>query len=171
MPDLGNLSLSASLTLTRCPNLKPVLEPSDLTSTLLCDKSVESLPGDCIWDQGFQCPLPNDDDVGGGCGIRVSSQTGDALDRSKRPYGGKTLEDHVKSWVRRKQESGLPESRCSFPFLEGARKMVIFLPVFFSPFTYYNIGAAGLANVVFDLVLSMPISFLIPVRKLYFYLN
>ncbi|XP_022988562.1 histone-lysine N-methyltransferase ASHR3-like isoform X2 [Cucurbita maxima] len=124
MPDLGNLSLSAALTLTRCPNIKPVIDPTDITSSLLCDDSVKSLPTASIWGQGFQCSFPNDDEVGRGCGSRVSSQSGDALDRSKRHYGGKNLEDHVKSWVRRKQESGVPESRCSFPFLEGARKMV-----------------------------------------------
>ncbi|GLT67122.1 hypothetical protein SLA2020_394510 [Shorea laevis] len=33
MPDLGNLSYSASLTLTRCPSLKPVNDPPDPGST------------------------------------------------------------------------------------------------------------------------------------------
>lgn len=141
MPDLGNLSLSTSLTLNRCPNLIPVIDPSDLTSSFICDKSVKSLPTDCIWGQRFQLSFANDNDVGGGGGIRVSKQSGDALDRSKRPYVGKNLEDHVKSWIRRKQESGVPQSRSSFPFLEGARKMVSSLPVFFLFFTYCNIGA------------------------------
>lgn len=146
MPDLGNLSLSESLTLTRCPNFKPVLDPTDITSSFVCEKSVKSLPSDCISSQGFQCPLPIGDEVGGGCGIRVSTQSGDVLDRSKRNYGGKNLEDHVKSWVRRKQESGVPESRSSFPFLQGARKMVISLTDFFLRFTYYNIRASRLSK-------------------------
>lgn len=170
MPDLGNLSLSAALTLTRSPNIKPVIDPTDITSSLLCDDSVKSLPTGSIWGQGFQCSFPNDDEVGRGCGIRVSSQSGDALDRSKRHYGGKNLEDHVKSWVRRKQESGVPESRCSFPFLEGARKMVIYLPVLFLSFTCYSIGAGRL--VVFSMSFFDGVSFFLFLDKeLCFYLN
>ncbi|XP_023531338.1 histone-lysine N-methyltransferase ASHR3-like isoform X1 [Cucurbita pepo subsp. pepo] len=90
---------------------------------VICNESVKYMPSDSIWDQWFSCPLPNDDEVGGNYGIRVSWARGDALDRSKRNCGGKTLEDHVKSWVRRKLESGVPQSRCSFPFLVGSRKM------------------------------------------------
>lgn len=125
MPDLANLSLSQSLALTPSPNLKPLLDPNNLTSSFISQKSLKSLPVDSVSSQGFQCSLPNEDEVRPGTEIRVSTQTGDVLDRSKRNYGGKNLEDHVKSWVRRKQDSGLPESRCSFPFLQGTRKMVI----------------------------------------------
>lgn len=164
MPDLGNLSLSASIMLTRCPNLKPVFDPSDLTSTFLCDQSVKSLATDCIWGRGFHCQFLNNDEVGGACEIRVPRQSADALDRSKKPFSGKTLEDHVKSWVRRKQESGVPESRCSFPFLDGSRKMVISLHVLLlhqvlqvSCFT----GPGRLGNIVLDLVFST--SFLVGV--------
>ncbi|PON99310.1 hypothetical protein TorRG33x02_048530 [Trema orientale] len=88
--DLGNLSFSASLTLTHCPNLKSLTNPHSDPNSLNSVKAVRA-------------QVKND------TGIRKASNA-------------KTIEDHIRAWVNRKKESGLPKSRCYFPFLVGAKK-------------------------------------------------
>ncbi|PON99308.1 Histone-lysine N-methyltransferase, SET [Trema orientale] len=106
MPDLGNLSLSASLTLTRCPNLKSLTDPPPDPDSP--SNSVKAIGGQ----------------VRNGTGIRVWRRSRPRLNRAKKASNAKTMEDHVSAWVNRKKESGLPESRCHLPFLVGAKKMV-----------------------------------------------
>ncbi|XP_059454726.1 histone-lysine N-methyltransferase ASHR3-like [Corylus avellana] len=123
MPDLGNLSYSASLTLTRCPSFKPVTDTPDPGSTQ-CPTSVQPLGEDCDPEQRLWFPLLHKREVSSGNGIRVLRRSRGSLDRAKKASNGKGLEDHVRAWVQRKMESGVPESRCSLPFLVGAPKMV-----------------------------------------------
>jgi hypothetical protein len=123
MPDLGNLSYSASLTLIHCPSLKPVTDPPDPSSSQ-CPSSVQNLGEDCDSEPTLWFPLLHKREVSSGDGIRVLRRSRGLLDRAKKASNGKGLEDQVRGWVQRKMESGVPEWRCSLPFLVGAPKMV-----------------------------------------------
>ncbi|EXC04633.1 hypothetical protein L484_008564 [Morus notabilis] len=121
MPDLGNLSFSASLTVTRPPsNFKSLADPPD-------PGSVKTIDIECNWDQRFRFPSPNRSELSNGGGIRVVRRSRPRMKvnhRTKKPSNSKSLEDHVRDWVSNTKESGVPESRCSLPFLVGAKKMV-----------------------------------------------
>lgn len=123
MPDLGNLSLSSSLSLSRYPNLK---SPADSPDSALF--SYPNLGFDCNWEQSLCLPSSHGAKVSDGTGIRVFRRS-----RAKKGSCTKLLEDHVSAWVSKKMESGIPESRCSLPFLVGAKKMV---PLFFFFFSF-----------------------------------
>lgn len=136
MPDLGNLSLSASLALTRCPAIKLITDPPDLGNPQ-CPSSVKTLGEECDQEQTLSFPVLRQGEVNVGNEIRALRRNRGSLDRARKTSNGKGLEDHVKTWVQKKMESGVPESRCSLPFLVGAKKMVISC-VFghFSPFLF-----------------------------------
>ncbi|KAJ7955686.1 Histone-lysine N-methyltransferase [Quillaja saponaria] len=123
MPGLGNLSLSASLSLTHCPNFKSSAEPSDLTNSQF-PSPVKTLGNDFIADQRLGFPILQQGEVGNGNGIRVFRRRRGSLDRTKKALNGKSLEDHVKAWREKKIDSGVPELRCCLPFLVGTPKMV-----------------------------------------------
>lgn len=135
MPDLGNLSLSASLTLTRCPSVKPVTDTPDLINSP-CPSPVKTLGEECDWEQTLQFPALHEGQVNNGNGIRVLRRSRGSLDGLKKASNGKGLEDHVRAWVQKRMEMGIPESRCSLPFLVGAPTMVIscFFGVLFAIF-------------------------------------
>ncbi|KAM2542976.1 hypothetical protein TB2_022346 [Malus domestica] len=117
MPDLGIVSLSASLTLTTCPNFKSLTEPPD-------QGSVKTLGVDCDWDRGLRLPTLHNGEVSNGPAIRVFRRSRPLAGPSKKASNGKSLEDHVRDWVSTRVELGIPESRCSLPFLYGAKKLV-----------------------------------------------
>ncbi|KAF3452908.1 hypothetical protein FNV43_RR03341 [Rhamnella rubrinervis] len=116
MPDLGNLSLSSSLTLPHCPNLKSPADPPDPS---LFPSAVKTSGFDCNWRQRLFLPTKDKGDVCNGGGIRVLRRS-----RAKKASNNNRLEDHVRAWISRKMELGVPESQCSLPFLVGAKKMV-----------------------------------------------
>ncbi|KAB2625949.1 histone-lysine N-methyltransferase ASHR3 [Pyrus ussuriensis x Pyrus communis] len=117
MPDLGIVSLSASLTLTTCPNFKSLADPSD-------QGSVKTLGVDCDWDRGLRLPTLHNGEVSNGHAIRVFRRSRPLAGPSKKASNGKSLEDHVRDWVSTRVELGIPECRCSLPFLYGAKKLV-----------------------------------------------
>ncbi|PRQ37685.1 putative histone-lysine N-methyltransferase transcription regulator SET family [Rosa chinensis] len=97
MPDLANLSISDSPTVTHCPNIK--------SHSATTESSVKALAFDRDCDQrtmGF-ATLHNANGAG-------SSNC-------------KSLEDHVRHWVTHRMESGIPETRSSLPFLCGAKTL------------------------------------------------
>ncbi|KAF4370390.1 hypothetical protein F8388_016127 [Cannabis sativa] len=102
MPDLGNLSLSASIALTHCP-------PDPISSPF--SNSVKATIGIQI-------------EVGGQVTDDAAIKALKRTSRTKKASTAKALHDHVRDWVSRKKESGVPESRCSLPFLVGENKMV-----------------------------------------------
>ncbi|KAM6552989.1 hypothetical protein CsatB_013751 [Cannabis sativa] len=102
MPDLGNLSLSASIALTHCP-------PDPISSPF--SNSVKATIGIQI-------------EVGGQVTDDAAIKALKRTNRTKKASTAKALHDHVRDWVSRKKESGVPESRCSLPFLVGENKMV-----------------------------------------------
>lgn len=119
MPDLANLSVSSSLTLTRCASLKP-LSPDSATQSSPPDSAVQTL----VLTGGELCSSEKKACVNG---------NGSAVKVVRRSRGAKkvaSLEDHVTAWIRKKMELGVPQSKCSLPFLVGAKKMVCF-PCFF----------------------------------------
>ena len=140
MPDLGNLSFSASLTLTRCPSFKSLTDPHspDPTSSPF-PNSVTA-----IGTIEIEGEVRN-----GGTGIRVWKRSRPGFPRTKKASNAKSLEDHVKDWASRSKKSGVPESRCSLPFLVGAKKMV-----FIHTYIYKNIYK-------FCLALLLDFSFLV----------
>ncbi|KAG8639474.1 histone-lysine N-methyltransferase ASHR3 isoform X2 [Manihot esculenta] len=128
MPDLGNISLS----LTRCSTLKPIPPPPspppladthldldlDLDATPLCSASVKTLVNDCNWDAKLKLPIV---DSCNGDSIRVVRRSRGV---AKKGPSGKCLNDYVGAWVQKKMDSGVPQSRCSLPFLVGSKKIV-----------------------------------------------
>ncbi|XP_010548495.1 PREDICTED: histone-lysine N-methyltransferase ASHR3 [Tarenaya hassleriana] len=120
MPALGNISLSESLALPRCT--APFLantESADSSGSLA--ESAKTLAGDRNWNQIPKLPVA--ENGGEACnvtGISVFSRRKGLSDRAKK---GSSLEEHVRAWVRRKAEAGVPESKCFLPFLVGAKKM------------------------------------------------
>ncbi|KAI4344334.1 hypothetical protein L6164_011572 [Bauhinia variegata] len=123
MPDLGNLSLSATLTLAHCPNLKPVAETSDLTNSLY-HVPVKTLGNGCISDQALLFPVLPKEEADNGKEIKVFRRRRGSLDRVKKAANGKGLEDHVKDWSQKRMNSGFFRLGHSLPFLVGAPKMV-----------------------------------------------
>ncbi|KAK9274761.1 hypothetical protein L1049_022013 [Liquidambar formosana] len=130
MPDLGNLLNSSSLPVSRCPNLKPVPDPCDPT-TSLSPNSVNAVGIDetwcCNWEQRLRFPIVHKGKTcngKNGVGIRVLRRRRGALDRSKKSSGGNFLEGQVKTWVEKKVESGVCKARCFLPFLDGAPRLV-----------------------------------------------
>ncbi|KAH0993245.1 hypothetical protein GBA52_004728 [Prunus armeniaca] len=117
MPDLGNLSLSASLTLTTSPNFKLLTDSPE-------QSLVKNLGLDCDWDQRLRFATLHNAEVSTGAAIRVFRRSRPLVDRSKKISSGKSLEDNVLEWVSNRVELGIPESRCSLPFLDGAKKLV-----------------------------------------------
>lgn len=117
MPDLGNLSLSASLTLTTSPNFKLLTDSPE-------QSLVKNLGLDCDWDQRLRFATLHNAEVSTGAAIRVFRRSRPLVDRSKKISSGKSLEDNVREWVSNRVELGIPESRCSLPFLYGAKKLV-----------------------------------------------
>ncbi|KAH7546094.1 hypothetical protein FEM48_Zijuj01G0164200 [Ziziphus jujuba var. spinosa] len=103
MPDLGNLSLSSSLSLTRYTNLKSPADSPD-SGLFPCPNSVKALGGfDCNWEQSLCLPSSHGPEVSAGTGIRVLPRS-----RAKKASTTKRLEDHVSAWVSNKMESGVP---------------------------------------------------------------
>ncbi|KAG2668127.1 hypothetical protein I3760_15G145500 [Carya illinoinensis] len=123
MPDLGTLSLSASLALTRCPAIKLITDPPDLGNPQ-CPSSVKTLGEECDREQTLSFPVLREGEANVGNEIRALRRNRGSLDRARKASNGKGLEDYVRTWVQKKMESGVPESRCSLPFLVGAKKMV-----------------------------------------------
>ncbi|KAL5547602.1 hypothetical protein UlMin_002833 [Ulmus minor] len=116
MPDLGNLSLSASLAISGGPILKSPADPPD--PCLSSPNSLKSIGVDCNWDGMLNFGSSNLGEVGNGNGIKD-------LNRSRvKSSNGKCLEDHVRARVSKKMESGVSESRRALPFLVGAKKLV-----------------------------------------------
>ncbi|XP_021276511.1 histone-lysine N-methyltransferase ASHR3 [Herrania umbratica] len=113
MPDLGNLSNSSSLSLSRCPHLKLLPIDSADTADAFDPGAVKTLALNCGWAQG----LVRKGADSNGNGIR-------GLKRVKKGSNGKVLGDYLRDWVQSKMESGIPESRCVLPFLVGAKKSV-----------------------------------------------
>ncbi|XP_061951087.1 histone-lysine N-methyltransferase ASHR3 isoform X1 [Populus nigra] len=143
MPDLGlggNLSLSSSLTLTRCPALKPnsplpppptppdAIDQSDsITSTTATITSV-TVKTLVKWDQSVPEGAA---DLCNGSSIRVLKRTSGGRLGCKKGFNnnissnnGKCLDDYVRVWVQKKMDAGVSQSRCLLPFLVGAKKMV-----------------------------------------------
>ena len=114
MPDLANLSLSSSLSLTRCPDLKLLTLDSDDAAVAFDPGTVKSIA--VSYDWGGR--LVQKDGDRNRDGIRV-------LKRAKKGPNSKVLEDYLKDWFQRKMESGVPQSRCFLPFLVGAKKLVL----------------------------------------------
>lgn len=147
MPDLGqggNLSLSSSLTLTRCPALKPnsplppppdAIDQSDsITSTTATITSV-TVKTLVKWDQSVPEGAA---DLCNGSSIRVLKRTSASRLGCKKGFNnnissnnGKCLDDYVRVWVQKKMDAGVSQSRCLLPFLVGAKKMVDFFETFF----------------------------------------
>ncbi|CAK7338133.1 unnamed protein product [Dovyalis caffra] len=133
MPDLGgNVSLSSSLTLTRCPTFKPnsPLPPPDATdqsdsitaTTMTTSVSAKSLVD---WDESVQVGA---EDLCNGSSIRVFKRIrGGRLGCKKglinNNNNGRCLDDYVRVWVQKKMDLGVAQSRCFLPFLAGAKKM------------------------------------------------
>ncbi|XP_062078486.1 histone-lysine N-methyltransferase ASHR3 [Humulus lupulus] len=118
MPDLGNLSFSASLAISRCPNFISTLTDSpDPTSSPFPNSVKAAISIDRI-QIGVGGKVRN------GTAFKVLKRNRPGFHRTKKASTAKTLQDHVRNWVSRKKESGVPESRCSLPFLVGAKKMV-----------------------------------------------
>lgn len=112
MPDLANLSISDSVTVTHCPNLK------SLSATDPPDQSlVKTLGVDCDSDQRMGFATLQNGEVKNGAGTS----------------NGKSLEDHVRVWVANRKELGIPETRSALPFLCGTKKLVqhLLLVLFF----------------------------------------
>ncbi|KAJ6731679.1 SET DOMAIN PROTEINS [Salix purpurea] len=143
MPDLGlggNLSLSSSLTLTRCPTLKPnsplpplppppdAIDQSDsITSTTTTTTSV-SVKTLVKWDQRVPEGAA---DLCKGSSIRVLKRSSGGrlgckkgLNNSISSNNGKCLDYYVRAWVQKKMDVGVSQSHCLLPFLVGAKKMV-----------------------------------------------
>ncbi|MCL7033204.1 hypothetical protein MKW94_004180 [Papaver nudicaule] len=137
MLDVSNLlDASSSLQITRCPNFLPV------SSTLNCDSSTsESLypvesktlnqEKSSSWCSNLDTRLSNPISSNSGIckgnngnigGIKVFVRS-KMIKRCERKDVLKSLDDHVKIWVRKKIKSGVPERRCFLPFLVHAPKM------------------------------------------------
>ncbi|GAV77697.1 SET domain-containing protein [Cephalotus follicularis] len=122
MPGLGNLSLSSSLTLTRCPTLKspPLAADSPESTESPYLDSVKTLVKDPDVDRALQLPIFHNDEGCNAASIRVSRRSRGSPKGSNR----KALEDHVTAWIAQKMDSAALHSRCSLPFLLGAKKLV-----------------------------------------------
>ncbi|XP_017983302.1 PREDICTED: histone-lysine N-methyltransferase ASHR3 isoform X2 [Theobroma cacao] len=116
MPDLGNLSHSSSLSLSRCPHLKLLSIDSADSANAFDPGAIKTLALNCGWAQGL---VRKGADCNGN-GIR-------GLKRVKKGSNGKVLGDYLRDWVQSKMESGIPESGCVLPFLVGAKKSVCFV--------------------------------------------
>lgn len=148
MQDLGNLSLSASLTVARYPNIKPLSATPDFSST-----SVEDLLGvECNWGQKLQFQCLNENEVVNGSGIRVLRRSRPQVPRTKRASNSKGLKDHVADWVFKSMKVGVSESRCCLPFLVGAKKVVCFLVVMLSCSLFGFWGSKVEIFVIFNLL-------------------
>ncbi|KAM1833590.1 hypothetical protein ACFX13_023394 [Malus domestica] len=84
----------------------------------------ETLRVDCDWDRGLKLPTLHNGEVSNGHAIRVFRRSRPLANPSKKASNSKSLEDHVRDWVSTRVELGIPESRCSLPFLYGVKKLV-----------------------------------------------
>lgn len=117
MPDLGNLS-----TLGLDCSTATLNSPADTSDP---STAVAAVTSNCDWNQSLQSPTPAGNGVKKGGEIKVfRRKTVGANGKIKKASSAKTLYDHVRAWAERKKESGVAESRCSLPFLVGAKKMV-----------------------------------------------
>ncbi|KAL6973785.1 hypothetical protein U1Q18_027969 [Sarracenia purpurea var. burkii] len=125
MPDLGNLlNSSSSLTLSRCPSLKPVAGQSDSCGSLY-PKSVKSLGREGHWCSNLSpLPIEHKENVCTENGIKVFRRTRRLVERGKKAVETKSLDAYVKAWIAKKVESGVPERKCFLPFLVGAPRLV-----------------------------------------------
>lgn len=126
MPDLGNLSLSATLTLSDCPNLNAPPGPSDLTGSLY-PVPVKTLGNGYISDHTLLFPVLQQDEAHNGNKFGVSKRSRGSLDRVKKAVNDKGSEDHAKDWSEKKMDSGICRLGCTLPFLVGAPKMVLLI--------------------------------------------
>ncbi|KAF7806575.1 histone-lysine N-methyltransferase ASHR3 [Senna tora] len=122
MPDLGHLSLSATLALSDCPNLNAPSEPSDLTGSLY-PVPVKTLGNGCISDHTLLLPALQPDEAHNGNEFRVSKRSRGSLNRVKKAVDDKGLEDHAKDCSEKKMDSGISRLGSTLPFLVGAPKM------------------------------------------------
>ncbi|CAH2077420.1 unnamed protein product [Thlaspi arvense] len=119
MLDLGNMSMSASVVIASCPAFLPVALGPELAKSI---NSPDNITGDC--DQEHVPTLPPNEEAGD---IENADKTAAGTrkkDQSDRGKKGSVLEDHVRDWVKRRVDSGVPESKCFLPFLVGAKKMM-----------------------------------------------
>ncbi|KAA8535415.1 hypothetical protein F0562_030418 [Nyssa sinensis] len=127
MPDLGNLLNLSSLTLSDCTNIKPVSDQCDSNGSLY-PNSVKTQSKDeiwfCNWDQRLRFPIVHKSGFCNGNRKRVFRRTQGWAERRKKWSGRKSLDGHVKAWVAKKIESGIPAQRCFLPFLIGAPRLV-----------------------------------------------
>lgn len=124
MPDLGNLSLSATLALSDCPNLNnnnaPSSEQSDDLTGSLYPVPVKTLGNGFVSDHTLPLPILLQDEAQNGNELGVSKRSrGGSLNRVKKTAANndKGLEDHAKDLSEKKMDFTLP-------FLVGAPKMV-----------------------------------------------
>lgn len=113
--------MSASVALTCCPAFLPAASGPELAKSI---DSTENLAGDC--NRKHLPMLPPEEevrDIKNANGNIAFTGKQDPSDRVKK---GSILEDHMRDWVKRRVNSGVPESRCFLPFLVGAKKMVFF---------------------------------------------
>ncbi|PON70396.1 hypothetical protein PanWU01x14_080650 [Parasponia andersonii] len=75
----------------------------------------------CLNLKSLTNPLPDPNSLNYVKAIRGQVKNGIGI---RKASNAKTMEDHIRAWVNRKNESGLPKSRCHFPFLVDAKKMV-----------------------------------------------
>ncbi|KAL0798260.1 hypothetical protein Bca101_053434 [Brassica carinata] len=113
MLDLGNMSLSASVSLTCCPSFLPAASGPELAKPI---DSPDNITGDCNQEPIPMIPPAEE--------VRVITAPTVKQDPSEKSKKGLVLEDHVKDWVKRRVDSGVSESRCVLPFLVGAKRMV-----------------------------------------------
>ncbi|KAK9932096.1 hypothetical protein M0R45_019346 [Rubus argutus] len=102
MPDLANLSISDSVTVSHCPSLKSLSATDPPAQSL-----VKTLGVDCDSDQRMGFATLQNGEVKNGAGTS----------------NGKSLEDYVRVWVTNRKELGIPETRSALPFLCGTKKL------------------------------------------------
>ncbi|XAR66718.1 Histone-lysine N-methyltransferase [Bertholletia excelsa] len=124
MPDLGNLLSSSMLSLSRCPNLKPISDPCDPCDSLYPNSG--SRDENLYRNSGHRLlfPVMHEGNVCNGNGIRVFGRVRGSVERGKKLSVTKSLDAYVKEWVAKKVESGVPEGKCFLPFLVSAPRLV-----------------------------------------------
>lgn len=160
MPCLDNLLSSTASVLpdfSPCPEFKPFLKDTHFDPELNPDVAQE--PGSDSCKLGLQLTESNGDDnkqeeFRGDDGspvpepapgkdfcylskpklrlTEVNDDGGDGIEGALSPcrVKGPTTEKPVQEWSKRRIEEGIPEFKCSLPFLVGAAKSVSFLPPF-----------------------------------------
>ncbi|KAE8710378.1 Histone-lysine N-methyltransferase ASHR3 [Hibiscus syriacus] len=113
MPDLGHLSQSSSLSLSHCPNLRPLSVDSADSLEAFDTATLKTIAVNCKWDQSLVQKR-----------VACNSNGIKVLKKVKKGSNGKVLKDYLRDWVQRKMESGLPQSFYFLPFIVGAKRLV-----------------------------------------------